>query len=120
MTTTTTRARKATPAKKAADKPLSTQAITAATKKVAKAAQAASAAKLTWKRTAEKDDKGNAPAKAETAAGTYEITGYDKATATWTPTGGKPEVLAKDVSGKTAWSKCVAHHRAGTAAESAA
>ena len=71
--------------------------------------------KLKWKATAEKDANGNAPAKAETAGGVYEITAGDNATATWTPTGGKPEVLAENKSGKTCWSACVKHHKGVTA-----
>lgn len=76
--------------------------------------------KLRWVKTAEANDKGNAPAKAETAEGVYEITGFDVATATWTATGGKAEVLAENVSGKTAWSKCVSHHKARQSADVAA
>ena len=80
MTTTTKTAAKTTPAAKEAP----------AKKSPAKAAATTAAPKLRWVRTGEKDAKGNAPAKAETPNGTYEISGPgDASTATWTPEGGK-------------------------------
>jgi hypothetical protein len=118
-TSTPATARKA-PAKKAAP---ATKAPAKAAAKPAEAQEAPAPKKATptqgpklkWVKTGEPNDSGNCPSRAETEDGVYVIDGYDTATATWTPEGGKPEVLAENVSGKTAWSKCVAHHKAKTA-----
>jgi hypothetical protein len=68
-------------------------------------------AKIAWKNLGEKNEKGECEGVGTADGREYRIMRDGDAFKATVKAGGKTETLAENVSGKTAWQKCVAHNK---------
>src|SRR4051812_20536588 len=99
-----------TSTKTPAQKPARKAPAKTAAKAPAKKATTEAAPKIRWTPNGEKDKSGNRPAVGVCGDREYAITGADDAWKATVKVGGKTTVLAENVGGKAAWSKCVKHN----------